>query len=279
MMPTPTFIVIGCRKCGTTNLCRLLGAHPDVFMTNRKEPQYFSRLKHFDRDRDWYASLFAGAEHYIARGEGSTTYTFPRRIDLAARRIHEAIPDCRLIYIVRHPIRRLESDWKSRLHEGRTLPSINEAIQADDNLVTMGLYWKHLNVYRQFFSDDQILVVFLDDVAREPLAVLKRVFAHIGVSPDFEPLNVTSSRDAATGRKVDTRLAALARHIPGFDALKVLLPQRVVHAAKGVLTTEQWDAAEWDPGILNAVRERYRQDTEMLLKHCGKPPDYWNLEH
>lgn len=137
-------MVIGCRKCGTTNLCRLLGDHPDVFMTNPKEPQYFSRLSNFDRDRDWYASLFAGAESYIARGEGSTTYTFPRRIELAAPRIHEAIPDCRLIYIVRHPIRRLESDWKSRVREGRARTSINEAVESDDNLVTFEIGRAHV---------------------------------------------------------------------------------------------------------------------------------------
>lgn len=271
-------MVIGCRKCGTTSMCRLLSSHPEVFMTNPKEPQYFSQLENFERDRERYCSLFAGAESYVARGEGSTTYTFPRRIDLAASRIHEAIPDCRLIYIVRHPIRRLESDWKSRVREGRARASINQAIETDDNLVTFGLYWKHLNVYRRFFSDDQILVVFFDDFAREPMAVLKRVFAHIGVSPDFDPGHITAPRTPATSHNVDTRLGALARHVPGFDALKRLLPQRLVHATKDVLTTEQSVAAEWDPGILRAVSQLYRQDTEMLLKHCGKPQDYWVFE-
>lgn len=277
-MPTPTFMVIGCRKCGTTNLCRVLGAHPDVFMTDPKEPQYFSRLTRFDRDRDWYRSLFAGTESYVARGEGSVTYTSPGRIDLAAPRIHEAVPDCRLIYMVRHPIRRLESDWKSRLREGRARASINEAVEADHNLVTFGLYWKHLDTYRQFFSDDQLLVVFLDDYARDPLAVLRRVFAHIGVSPDFEPSELPLPRTPATLRHVDTPLGARVRLIPGSGALKRLLPLSFVHVAKSVLTTAQPANAEWDPEILRAVRELYRPDTEMLLKHCGKPPDYWDLE-
>lgn len=276
-MPGPTFMVIGCRKCGTTNLYRLLSAHPDVFMTTPKEPQYFSRLKDFERDRAWYTSLFAGAESHSARGEGSTMYTFPRRIELAAPRIHEAFPDCRIIYMVRHPIRRLESDWRSRLREGRARESINEAIETNDNLVTIGLYWKNLNVYRQFFSDDQILVVFLDDLAREPIPVLKRVFAHIGVSQDFVRADVRAPRNTP-GRKVDNRLGSLARHIPGFDALKRLVPQSVVHAAKDVLTTERSDVADWDPAILSEVRNLYRQDTEVLLKHCGKPPDFWDLE-
>lgn len=271
-------MVIGCRKCGTTNLCRLLDTHPDVFMTNPKEPQYFSRLTTFDRDRDWYRSLFAGTESYVARGEGSVTYTAPGRIDLAAPRIHEAVPDCRLIYMVRHPMRRLESDWKSRLREGRARASINEAVEADHNLVTFGLYWKHLNTFRQLFPDDQVLVVFLDDFARERIAVLERVFAHIGVSPDFEPPELIAPYTPATVRNVDTPLGASVRQVPGFDTLKRLIPKPVVHAAKGMLTKKKQAAAEWDPEILRAVRELYRQDTEALLKHCGKPPDYWDLD-
>ena len=38
--PLPNFLVIGAQKCGTTALCAVLGRHPDVFMTEPKEPLF-----------------------------------------------------------------------------------------------------------------------------------------------------------------------------------------------------------------------------------------------
>lgn len=73
-MNQPTFLVIGATQCGTTTMCDLLAAHPDVFMTSPKEPHFYSRLA-----------------------------TFPQRRD------QKELPDARLIYMIRHPVRRLES--------------------------------------------------------------------------------------------------------------------------------------------------------------------------
>lgn len=105
---TPTFLVIGAAKCGTTTLCELLGAHPDVFVTDPKEPHYFSRVKRHLK-QEWYEGLFAGATTEKALGEGSTSYSHPNRINLVAPTLRRLVPDCRLVYVVRHPVRRLES--------------------------------------------------------------------------------------------------------------------------------------------------------------------------
>ena len=60
-------------------------------------------------------------------GKGSASYTHPHRIDLVVPRLQREIPDCRLIFMVRHPVRRLESDWKMRTLEGRLSPDIRGA--------------------------------------------------------------------------------------------------------------------------------------------------------
>ena len=69
----PNYFVIGAPKAGTTSLCSHLGAHPDVFMSDPKEPQFFSHNLH--RGYEWYASLFESASGHAAVGEGSTTYS------------------------------------------------------------------------------------------------------------------------------------------------------------------------------------------------------------
>jgi len=274
-MTLPSFVVIGAAKCGTTSLCDLVGQHPEVFMSTPKEPHYFSRVNDVDRGRAGYESLFADASPFAAVGEGSTSYTHPHRVDIAAPRIREVLPSARLIYMVRDPIRRLESDWRMRVREGRVPDSINEAVSAHPSLVTFGLYWKHLNVYRRLFEDDQILLVFLEDFAEDPMLVLAEVFRHIGVEPGFEPRDPTTPRNAASRARRDRWFASGLRRLPAFRALKDRLPRPAIDLLKRFGTARYDIRVDWDEETLNSVRDILMDDARKLLDFCGKPRDFW----
>lgn len=274
-MPLPTFVVIGAAKCGTTSLCDLLAQHPEVFFTRPKEPHYFSRTAMFEQGREWYASLYRGADRRTARGEGSTSYTHPLRVDIVVPRLYAAVPDAQLIYMVRHPIRRIESDWKMRRHEGRAFPSINETIENDASLVMYGMYWRHLSAYRRLFRDPQILVVFFEDFVRDPVAEMAHVYAHIGVDPTFVPEDAQRARNAAADRRTLNRVGAAVRRIPGFRVARRLAPRPVARAGRLLLTRGYNVDLAWDPSVMHAVSELYRDDAAHLLMHCGKPADYW----
>lgn len=276
----PTFIIIGAAKAGTTTMFEFLGAHPDVFTSDPKEPGFFSGLTTFDSRRDWYESLFSGAEGYGASGEASTSYAHPHRIDFVAPRIRKHIPECRLIYMVRHPVRRLESDWRMRRMENRISPRIGEAVEANVSLLTFGLYWKHLNVYRSSFPDEQILVVFLEDLSQNPERELRRAYQHIGVDPGFRPTSPDRASNTAGDRARAEAISAVSRRIPGAKRLASLLPDPLTEKAKSVLARSGRPApeVEWAPDRLKAVCDFLRTDAENLLRHCGKSPDFWNLE-
>ena len=46
---TPNYMVVGTPKAGTTSFCKALSLHPDVFLTNPKEPFFFSARMPFIR--------------------------------------------------------------------------------------------------------------------------------------------------------------------------------------------------------------------------------------
>src|SRR3546814_11520870 len=64
-----------------------------------------------------------------------------------------------------------------------------------------GLYHRHLARFFEFFSRDQISVVFYDDIrGGQPETVLEAVSAHIGVNPHLASVSLRSrvmDRDAA----------------------------------------------------------------------------------
>lgn len=278
----PTFLVIGAAKCGTTSIADVLGDHPEVFMTSPKEPHYFSRLTRLRELRPWYSSLFEGAASFRAAGEASTSYSHPHRIEFVAPRIRDTVPDCRLVYMVRHPIRRLESDWKMRLREDRVPESVSDAADHHASLITFGLYWKHLQTYREHFPDEQLLIVFLEDFAEQPQRELSRIFRHIGVDTTFVPDEPGRQRNAADQHRRKGRLAravaAGLRRLDGYERLRRSIPDWLRRPLKSVLTQPFDASADWDPDALDMVRAYYREDSRQLLHHCGKPLDYWKLD-
>ncbi|MEX0741683.1 MAG: hypothetical protein WD079_02730, partial [Phycisphaeraceae bacterium] len=138
----PNFLVIGGHKCGSSSLCAAIGQHPDVFMCEPKEPQFFCREDIYARGWDWYCSLFEEGRGKRAVGEGSVMYSSPSRASVVVPRIVERLPDAKLILIARHPIRRIESAWR---HHQAARPQNSSTF---DDLVRGGafvdgsLYWK-----------------------------------------------------------------------------------------------------------------------------------------
>jgi hypothetical protein len=270
----PNYIVIGAAKCGTSSLCHLLGRHPQAFMSSPKEIHYFGRNDPA-KTLEWYEAHFAAAQGKTAIGEGSTSYTHPDIIEACAAEIAALIPNCRLIYSVRNPVARLESDWKMRRQDGWTSASINQAIADQPSLVTLGLYWRNLNVYRQHFSDEQILVGFLEDFARDADGELRRYLSHVGVDPAVAIPDADRPRNAAAGYRHYGRLGRLLREGP-LAGLKRIAPPWAVNGAKALLSRRVVHTPEWDPALRAEIIARFAEDSRSLLEFCGKPPDFWS---
>jgi len=102
----PNFFIVGASRSGTTSLYKYLKAIPSVYMSPVKEPGYFAQpriperaeyLKLFDggiHDKCEYLKLFEGVKDEVAVGEASTNYLWRPE---AASRIHDTVPDARII--------------------------------------------------------------------------------------------------------------------------------------------------------------------------------------
>jgi Sulfotransferase domain len=272
----PTYLVIGAPKCGTSSLCYYLGKHPDVFMAEEKEIHYFGR-KDPEKTPAWYESFFEQATGATAIGEGSTSYTKPQLVNDAARQIAALLPDCRLIYMVRNPLKRLESDWKMASAEGWAVGTSINDVDRMPWLLDQGFYWRNISPYRERFPDDQILIVFLEDFSRNPDAELARCFAHIGVvnvqiDGSGEPLNT------AAGHVTYHPLGRALRALPRFENVKNIAPRWMVNAGKALLTKPQRFEVQWEPAVRDRVVATFVEESKPFLEWCGKPPDFWTYD-
>src|SRR5690242_17389826 len=114
----PNFLIVGAHKAGTESMRMYLMEHPQVFMTEAHEPNFFALegTAKFNPDgtptRPWmlqsgavytideYEALFDGVTDERAVGEKSPIYL--RNPDAPAR-IKERLPGVRLVAVLRNP--------------------------------------------------------------------------------------------------------------------------------------------------------------------------------
>ena len=118
--PLPDFLIIGAQRCGTTSLYRYLEKHPQVIgAAPSKGVHYFD--VHHERSLRWYRAHFPTRrrrERVVKRavtGEASPYYVFhPHGPD----RVRAAVPNVRLILMVRDPVVRAFSQYQQEYARG-----------------------------------------------------------------------------------------------------------------------------------------------------------------
>jgi len=197
----PDFLFIGAMKCATTTLSAQLATQPGIFMvSNPKEIYFFSYDHYYERGLDWYLAHFEDAEPGELCGEAATTYTQLPTYRDAALRLHRHLPQGKLIYVMRHPIDRLISQYIHQYSLRKITVDINQAISQHPELVEYSRYAMQLEPYLTRFGPEQILPSFFERVCGEPQLELERICQFIGYpgTPqwDFQmsPKNVSKER-------------------------------------------------------------------------------------
>jgi hypothetical protein len=161
----PHFLIIGFMKCGTTSVSAWLSARPDVFISNPKEPGFFSHDERWARGLDWYKQLFSAALPGQLAGEATQAYTHEDRSATTAKRIEEVLPNAKLVCVLRHPVERLRSQYRHWRLTGRESRPISEALLVPGNpYIARSQYYECLRPYIDRFSRDQIHLARIDDL-------------------------------------------------------------------------------------------------------------------
>ena len=263
----PDFIVIGAMKAATTTLFRYLAEHPGAFMPKLKEPDFFCVEKTWDRGFDWYAELFAPAPDGVLLGEGSTNYTKAAQFGGVPARIHEHVPDVKLIYLLRDPIERIRSHYVHRYLTGHERRPAQEVIVSGSGYVDTSLYGRQLAAFREHFPAEQILVVLTEDLRDDPGAVLAQVQDFLGLERHEYPDLGRRDHDSSA-RRVDRGLAArLRRHPKLMLWLRQNLPgplrAKVTRRLTAEVDTKQITVPET---AFEAIADELAADRALLLE-------------
>ena len=205
-MKKTDFFIIGAPKSGTTSLCNYLDQHPDICISNPKEPDYFgSDLLKPDKPKtkEEYLSCFKGGSTEQLWGEGSTIYWLSQK---APQEIYDFNPQAKIIVMLREPVSllySLHSQLIFDLHEDIT--DFKLALEAEKerkqgkkippkcrrlNLLFYSEvvhFTDHLKRYLNVFGSNKVKIIIFDDFVKDTANVYRETLDFLSVNSNFQP--------------------------------------------------------------------------------------------
>ena len=299
----PDFLVIGAPKACTTALHAALAQHPDVFVSNPKEPKYWlcdgapppawcgPGDRHSQQEWIWradqYFPLFEPAADHQVRGESTPFYLWSRG---AHRRIAEDLPHVRLVAVVRDPVDRAYSNWMHLWSDGlepesdfvtafgREAERVSAGWAPFWRYRELGRYGEQLEHLHRYVDPARILVIRYRDLVDEPRETVDRVSRFLGIR---EGLVDSIPRDNSRSFVAPGwRPRLLGPVVRGGARLGQFAPPQVWRRVHPVTIGLLTDGGEQHRPRLDATRrqrllESYAEDISLLGDLTGQDFDDW----
>lgn len=274
-------------KAGTTSLFSYLQEHPEIGMSRLKEANFFSGppqgvanprgMRCIQRLED-YERLFN--PRFRVRGEASPTYTVYPQYTGVPERIKAAIPNAKLIYIVRDPVSRFLSHYGqsvSRDGEKRTLSEVL-ACNPPHSLAWAGFYALQLERFLSHFPEHHILVVDHAALLNDRQTTLREVFRFLSIDDTFVSPQFAETLNTGGVRRTYSKLIVPYRWIgrPLLQRLPRQVRQTVRWSAER-LFTRPLELPPMDDDQRDQLREMYVADTARLRELTGKTFPTWSV--
>lgn len=240
-MAKPNFFVPGAAKSGTSSLHVYLNMHEDVFMTESKEPHFYSHDQRYNYEKEDYTRRFKNGKSCKCRGESSTGYlVFANVVD----RIKSDIDNPKFIFVLRNPIDRIFShyNWVDSLI-GEKL-NFKSAIMVDKDdepdykntfgfgyryYFQFGLYAKYLKKYFDNFEKENILILLTEDLHDDPLKEVNKCFEFLGLKKlDTIETIRTNATVKYSNAKMYHRLKKVFNYSTIFKGLVIVISPQII---------------------------------------------------
>lgn len=293
-MKKTNFFIIGAPKCGTTSLAAWLAEHPSIYMSAVKEPHFFNvDGTRFTKTLSDYDALFANVqEGHIAIGEASTHYLYSLQ---AVPRILEYNPDAKFIVCIRNPIEMAPSLHSERVWGGaETVKDFEKAwrlqdarrhgkyipltMRRDPDRLQYGAYCRlgeQIDRLYSHVSQDRVLVLTLDDLAKNPQREYQKVLRFLDISENvFTPEFVVYNERKAVRSVFVSFVLRYLFQIRNFIGFKKPLN---LYKRIQTINTVKPEKTRLSPELKSELRAYFEVDIHLLERQMGRDFSNWLL--
>jgi hypothetical protein len=250
-------------------------------MSKPKELNFFVSELNWDLGLDWYRGRFDG--RFEVRGESSPHYTNLPYYEGVPQRIHEHIPDAKLLYMVRDPISRILSHWCHAVGAGYETRTMEEALaRGDQTYVTRSRYWMQLQPYLERFDRSQIEIITQEELQTDREGTMRKAFRFAGVDEDFHSEQFGREWEKSSAKESDRyQFMEKLIKLPGFrsfDRNFDRLPERMRWMVEKVVHDPEAPPApkpEIPESIMETLRPQLTEDVGALQEFVGREFAGW----
>ena len=282
----PSFVCVGAPKSATTWLFRCLGEHPEVFVPDFKETNFFTVCRWADdyesNGIDYYVDLFADAKPEQIVGDFSPDLL---QDPFAPERLRALLPEARLIVMIRNPIERARSHYyyvrqRTRYREYSLREILEDPSRDPAGFLSQGLYGEQLELWLAHFPIERFLVITTEEVRNAPEQVFRRTCEFIGANPNFVSSSLRSLANPARSMRIPALYGLslrvsrfLATH--GLDRVRALLKRTGVPRLIQRLNEAPAENPPLSPQEVYELAAFYREDNERLSQLLGRDYSSW----
>jgi len=190
----PNFFIVGSGKAGTSSLYNYLNEIPEIYMSPKKEPNYFlirtvpenPSVKNPIRSEEKYLQLFENVKDEKIMGEASTSYF---RSPEAPHLIFDKVPNARILITLRNPIEKVYSEYLMIKREKIIRTNFHEYVQRgldeknpkDKYGIYRGFNHDPVKRYLQVFGKDQVKIIIFEEWVKDPKPTLNEILKFLGL--------------------------------------------------------------------------------------------------
>ena len=282
-MKVNTFIV-GAPKTGTTSLYYYLNQHTNVCMSSIKEPNFFSAKEvnslfyksQIIDDINEYHKLFSQNKKQII-GEASVSYLFFNEVP---NRIYKYNPKAKIIILLRNPIERALSHYLMDFRLGFCSENFEDIIaqpeifpQYYQQYLELGNYFLQLKRYLNVFNENQLSIVFYDDLKSNSQKVMKHIFSFLEI--EFQDLDYSIQNSFLSPS--NKFVSELYKFNSLRKIVKSLFPEPFLSLVKSIFFSNN-SKPTFSDSIIKQLNAYYKSDIVELEKLLNKDLSKWDLK-
>ncbi|NOR54700.1 MAG: sulfotransferase [Sulfurovum sp.] len=294
----PNFLIVGAAKAGTTSIYEYIKNHPEIFLTEPKEPTFFS---YADEDKpvfsmhkevDFvtkikdYSKLYDSVENQKCWGEASTPYLYlyEKTID----NIKRLVPDynnLKIIIILRNPVERAYSQYMMRIRDLTEHMSFEDAINDEKNrmennahfdffYLDRGLYYKQVKAYLENFKN--VNIILYDDLRKNNADIIKEILTFLRVDEKYIP-DIRKEFNVSGKSKIRFLRSLIIDDYIGKNLLKKILPKSIRKKIQEVIDKYNTQKIPMEQKDRDFLKKYYKNDIIKLESLIGRDLSSWYL--
>lgn len=288
------FAGIGAPKCATSWVAKCLDEHPQICMPETLGTAFFAKQgfygpsKGWKKSNGWYKNLFSEKTKNQIRGEVSVEYLADKE---TPKLLSKNFPSIKLFVILRNPVQRLISHYEHLKINEHPLPPLKNIIMGNHELIRHGFYYQCLKKYLNLIPKEKILILFYNDIQKNPVNFIQTLYKFLNVDPNFIPPSTfkkINTKEEKVGplhknKKISASYTKIRGTPLGQGILKITRFFKINKLVAIIFSPLSSDTKSKDrksgenSKIRQSIYKLYEQDIANVEKLTGRNLDSWRI--